>query len=88
MTLTPAYGRDYKSKKDVEADWKAGKDFVIADFVHPDSGRYINLTDAKNAKIGSVNIRYAKPEELLKTCSSIVAILGYPCWPMATGSCA
>lgn len=28
-TLTPAYGRDYKSKAALLADWHAGKDFVI-----------------------------------------------------------
>lgn len=28
-TLTPAYGRDYKSKKEVEADWNAEKDFLL-----------------------------------------------------------
>lgn len=25
--LTPAYGRDYKNKKEVVADWNSGKDF-------------------------------------------------------------
>jgi hypothetical protein len=29
--LTPAYGRDYKNKKDAEADFRAGKDFQIQD---------------------------------------------------------
>lgn len=42
MTLTPAYGRDYKSKKAVQADWDANKDFVIADIFHPGSGMYVN----------------------------------------------
>lgn len=27
-TLTPAYGRDYKSGKEAEADLRAGKDFI------------------------------------------------------------
>ncbi len=27
IELTPAYGRDYKSKTAVEADFRAGKDF-------------------------------------------------------------
>lgn len=26
--LTPAYGRDYKSKKEVIEAWNAGKDFI------------------------------------------------------------
>ena len=29
MTLTPAYGRDYKSKKEVLADFLAGNDFRL-----------------------------------------------------------
>lgn len=31
ITLIPAYGRDYKSSKEVKADWEAGKDFVMTD---------------------------------------------------------
>lgn len=31
ITLTPAYGRDYKTAKQAKADWKAGKDFIITD---------------------------------------------------------
>jgi len=27
LTVSPAYGRDYRSAKDAMADWKAGKDF-------------------------------------------------------------
>lgn len=29
VTLTPAYGRDYKTKKEFMADFEAGKDFII-----------------------------------------------------------
>lgn len=57
MTLTPAYGRDYKSQKAVKADWDADKDFIIADFFHPDCGRYVNK--AQLPAPGTVNIRYA-----------------------------
>ena len=32
ITLTPAYGRDYKSKAAVLEDWNAGKDFIIASY--------------------------------------------------------
>jgi hypothetical protein len=60
MTLTPAYGRDYKSKKEVMEAWTSGKDFVIADVVHPDCGRYCSIRDFEN-KTGTVlNIRYKK----------------------------
>lgn len=60
MTLTPAYGRDYKSQKDVKAAWDAGKDFVVNTF-GPDNGRYINKEDAERfAKGQTLNIRYSK----------------------------
>lgn len=37
--LQPAYGRDYKSKAALEADWKAGKDFQCV------NGRYCSCRD-------------------------------------------
>ncbi len=58
LTLVPAYGRDYKSKKSVLADWNNGKDFTICTMMSPDDGRYINLSDAQTAKMETVNIRY------------------------------
>lgn len=60
IQVVPAYGRDYKSKKAVEADWKAGKDFMIADMSSPHDGRYINLQDAKQAGIKQVKVRFKK----------------------------
>lgn len=57
MTLTPAYGRDYKSKKEVEEALAAGKDFVV----QPD-GSYINYAELPR---GSHQVRYAK---LKKVC--------------------
>lgn len=41
-SLTPAYGRDYKSAKAATADFLAGKDFVHND--HTGSG-YANIDD-------------------------------------------
>lgn len=41
-TLTPAYGRDYKSKAKVKTDWDNGKDFIIADMFHPYDGKPSN----------------------------------------------
>lgn len=45
IEVTPAYGRDYTSKKAVLADWNAGKDFIVAT---PGHGTYINKEDAEN----------------------------------------
>ena len=42
ITLTPAYGRDYKSKAAVLEDWNAAKDFIINDFQSPWDGRPMN----------------------------------------------
>lgn len=58
LTLVPAYGRDYKSKKDVIAAWEANKDFLIQDISSPHDGRYINKEDALTSNIPRVNIRY------------------------------
>jgi hypothetical protein len=54
LSAVPAYGRDYKSKKEVLADWEAGKDFHIEDLV---ASGYVNKDD-KPAGV-TLNIRYA-----------------------------
>jgi hypothetical protein len=58
MTLVPAYGRDYKSKAAVVADWEAGKDFMIAS-IGPDSGRYCSIRDSAQLP-ATVTIRYKR----------------------------
>ncbi len=60
-TLTPAYGRDYKSQAAIIADLKAGKDFVFNCFGHADDGRYVNLEQLQPER-GSrmVRVRYAR----------------------------
>ena len=52
-TLTPAYGRDYKSKKAVTEAFDAGQDFI-----HAASGRYANKQDMVSAGVAEVNLRY------------------------------
>ena len=52
ITVTPAYGRDYRSGTAARADWNANKDFIEAT-----SGRYINKRDAGDLE---VRIRYGK----------------------------
>ena len=41
-TLTPAYGRDYKTKKEVIKDFRAGKDFK---FNHFNGSVYCSIRD-------------------------------------------
>jgi hypothetical protein len=48
LTAMPAYGRDYKSKAAVLADWDAGKDFKLI------GGPYINKQDCDQ----DISIRY------------------------------
>lgn len=46
MTVSGAYGRDYKTEKDMKADWIAGKDFVIQSVVDG-PGRYVSVREFK-----------------------------------------
>jgi len=36
-----------------------GKDFIIADILHANCGRYVNLNDLQQGGVGRVHIRYA-----------------------------
>ena len=54
-TLTPAYGRDYKSKKEVLKDFLDGKDFIYND---PFRQCYCSIRDFKPGDV--VNLRYHK----------------------------
>lgn len=64
ITVVPAYGRDYKSKAAIMADWKEGKDFQIATF-GPDDGRYCSSRDTFPA--GTVIMgRYKRLEQITK----------------------
>ena len=40
--LTPAYGRDYRSKKEILADLEADKDFIFHDISSPWDGSPCN----------------------------------------------
>jgi hypothetical protein len=56
LTVSPAYGRDYRSGKAALQDWLDGKDFRI-ETVGRDAGRMINLPQAEDAGL-KVMIRY------------------------------
>lgn len=55
MTLTPAYGRDYKSKKAVLADFDANKDFMVNDY---NSSGYTTKEELVKLGVKSVQMRY------------------------------
>jgi hypothetical protein len=61
MTLVPAYGRDYKSGKEVKAAWEEGKDFRIASF-GPDDGKYVNKNDAPRG--ATLKIRFKRLQNI------------------------
>lgn len=59
VTLAPAFGRDYKTAKDVKAAWDSNTDFIIQCVVHPSNGRYINKSDTAGSK-DKFSIRYCR----------------------------
>lgn len=60
MTLTPAYGRDYKSKKEVQAALDADFDFILNDFSSPWDGKPVNQSQLRELRVGVVHVRYCK----------------------------
>lgn len=77
MTISGAYGRDYKSKAAIEADLLAGKDFVIRDF-GADGGRYVNLPQLQEHGIRTVNVRYKADRN--------IAVIKIPAAPVKDGA--
>lgn len=55
---TPAYGRDYKSAREVLADWQAGKDF------RSDLG-YLSIRDAEQVP-AQIWVRYNKLRNIVR----------------------
>ena len=62
IQLVPAYGRDYKSQAEVQADWDANKDFWTADFFRG-YGVATNKEDCAGMGLRVV-IRYARGMKL------------------------
>ena len=56
-TLTPAYGRDYTSKKAALADWEADKVFILNDMFSQWDGKPVNRSQMPT---GRHTIRYKK----------------------------
>ncbi len=61
-TLVPAYGRDYKNRKEVLAAFEAGKDFIMLNLA---GSTYCNKQDLVSLGIKSVAIRYKNNTEVL-----------------------
>lgn len=60
ISVVPAYGRDYKSKKAVMADWDEGKDFYV---VSLNSSGYVNKDDKPDGTI--LQVRYDKNRKVM-----------------------
>lgn len=59
MGLAPAYGRDYKSKREVIEAWNNDRDFVMTDLIS--GGGYVNRRDLRvSGFVGSLKLRYGK----------------------------
>jgi hypothetical protein len=63
LEVVPAYGRDYKSQKEVKADWENNMDFQIVSV--QEYGRYINKQDADREPDLNILVRYAKLEKVM-----------------------
>ena len=62
IVLSPAYGRDYKSAKEVKAALFSGKDFRI-ESIGPNAGRYCSIHDFPVGQV--LNIRYRGLRQVL-----------------------
>jgi hypothetical protein len=56
VTVSAAFGRKYKNKPEILADWLEGKDFRIRSVNV--RGTYVNIRDANNAGLTSLTVRY------------------------------
>ena len=59
LTLLPAYGRDYKSKKVIVDDLNNNKDFLEST-----TRKYINKEQFKELNISSFNVRYDQQRKI------------------------
>lgn len=67
VTLTPAHGRDYKSKKAIEEDLAANKDFILNDMSSQWDGKPCSPVDLYKEGHRTVNVRYAQLRKIV-TC--------------------
>ncbi len=57
LTVIPAYGRDYKSKAEVQEAYDKGQDFIIQDFFSGSDGRAVSKREVDAEGI-TLNVRY------------------------------
>ena len=59
LTVTPAYGRDYKTAKAAKESWKEGKDWIVQNIMSQYDGKPINKEDADKEGI-KVQLRFCQ----------------------------
>ena len=55
LTVSNAYGRDFKSKREILEHYSSNKDFQNLGI---NQGAYVNKKDAKKFKVAFLNVRY------------------------------
>lgn len=60
--VSPAYGRDYHSKREAELDFRNGADFVLESILPSKGGTYCSIRDFRSG--AQVEIRYARKTKL------------------------
>lgn len=60
ISVTPAYGRDYKNKREILIDLMSNKDFTIADISNAWHGKVGNRRDFLREGYTHVQVRYGK----------------------------
>lgn len=57
ITLTPAYGRDYKTKSGAQKDFDTGKDFILNSLDAPQ--KLVNKKQLADEGVTEVKLRFA-----------------------------
>ena len=65
ITLVPRYGRDYKSRVEVEQAFRENKDFTVADMSSQWNGLAANRPDLAAAGIKTARIRYRRNTQVV-----------------------
>lgn len=60
LTVTPAHGRDYRTKAEVVAAWEQGEDFILRDSSSRWNGLPIDKEGALRAGFTTVTLRFQK----------------------------
>jgi len=63
VTLTPAYGRDYKSSQAVKADFESNKDFVFNNIMSPYDGKFCSKSQFSEGTI--LHLRYNQNRDVI-----------------------